>query len=582
MVHHLQQHVEDVRVRLLDLVEQQYRVRLLGNGLGQQTALVKTDVARRRADQAAHGMALHVLRHVEADQLDAHDVGQLLGGLGLADTRGAGEEKAANRLVVLAQAGARHLDGGREHVEGLVLAEHHALEVAFQGLELAAVIIGDVGGRNAGDLRHDFLDLGLGDGFLALVGGQDALGGARLVDDVDRLVGQMPVIDVLGAQLGRGLQGGHGVLDAVVLFKARLEPFEDLDRFLHRRLDHIDLLEAPRQGRVLLENTAVFGEGGRANALELARAQRRLEQVGRVQRTARSRTGTDQGVDFVDEQDAVGLVFQRFQHALEALLKVAAVFGAGQQGAHVERIHVRLGQDFRHVFLRDAPGQALGNGGFTHAGLTHQQRVVLAAAAENLDHALDFVVTADQRIDLAVPGELVQVLRVLLQRRGFFVLLAALFVLRGALAGLGRLGRVALLDAVRDEVHDVQARDALLVQVIHGMRVFFAEDGDQHIGAGDFLLAVAGGLHMHDGALDHTLETQRGLRVDVVGACHLRRVVLDEIGKRLAQIIHIGRTGAQHFSRTGVVQQSEQQVFHRDELVTLLPRFDKGHVQADF
>jgi len=27
VVHHLQQHVEDVRVRLLDLVEQQYRVR---------------------------------------------------------------------------------------------------------------------------------------------------------------------------------------------------------------------------------------------------------------------------------------------------------------------------------------------------------------------------------------------------------------------------------------------------------------------------------------------------------------------------------------------------------------------------
>jgi hypothetical protein len=51
VVHHLQQDVEDVRVRLLDLVEQQHAVRLLGERLGQQAALVEADVARRRADQ---------------------------------------------------------------------------------------------------------------------------------------------------------------------------------------------------------------------------------------------------------------------------------------------------------------------------------------------------------------------------------------------------------------------------------------------------------------------------------------------------------------------------------------------------
>ena len=58
----------------------------------------------------------------------------------------------------------------------------------------------------------------------------------------------------------------------------------------------------------------------------------------------------------------------------------------------------------------------------------------------------------------------------------------------------------------------------LLVQVVDGVRSLLAEDRHQHVGAGDFLLAVAGGLHVHDGALDHALEAQRGLRVDVVGA----------------------------------------------------------------
>ena len=84
MVHHLQQHVVDIRVGFLDLVEQQYGVRLLGHGLGQQATLVETDIARWRADQPADRVALHVLAHVKADQLDAQDIGQLLGNLGLA------------------------------------------------------------------------------------------------------------------------------------------------------------------------------------------------------------------------------------------------------------------------------------------------------------------------------------------------------------------------------------------------------------------------------------------------------------------------------------------------------------------
>jgi hypothetical protein len=364
--------------------------------------------------------------------------------------------------------------------------------------------------------------------------------------------------------------------------KRALEALEDVHRLLHRGLDHVHLLEAARQRRVFLEDATVLGEGGGADALELAAGQRRLEQVGRVQRAARGRTGTDQGVDLVDEQDGVGLVLERLEHALEALLEVAAVLGAGQQRAHVERIHVGLGQDLGHVLLGDAPGQALGNGGLAHAGLAHQQRVVLAAAAQDLDHALDLVLAADQRVDLAVLGGLVEVLGELLQRRGLFVLSRRPPRLGLAFAGLVGSGGSLLLDAVGDEVDHVQAGHALLVQVVHGVRVLLAEDGHQHVGAGDFLLAVAGGLHVHDGALDHALETQRGLGVHLVGAGHLRRVVLDEVGQRLAQVVDVGRAGAQHLGRAGVVQQGQQQVLHRDEFVALLPGLDEGHVQADF
>ena len=114
VVHDLEEHVEHVGVRLLDLVEEEHRVRRLRDGVGEEAALVEADVARRRADEARDGVALHVLAHVEAQERDAQHLGELLGDLGLADAGGAGEEEGADRLLGRAQAGARELDGGGE------------------------------------------------------------------------------------------------------------------------------------------------------------------------------------------------------------------------------------------------------------------------------------------------------------------------------------------------------------------------------------------------------------------------------------------------------------------------------------
>ena len=61
------------------------------------------------------------------------------------------------------------------------------------------------------------------------------------------------------------------------------------------------------------------------------------------------------------------------------------------------------------------------------------------------------------------------------------------------------------------------------------MRVFFTKNRDEHIGARDFFFAIACGLHMHDGALNHPLETQRRLRIDFIVTRHLRGVVFDEV-----------------------------------------------------
>jgi hypothetical protein len=94
---------------------------------------------------------------------------------------------------------------------------------------------------------------------------------------------------------------------------------------------------------------------------------------------------------------------------LQPLLEIAAIARAGEQRAHVEREDGRVLEHLRHVVLDDALGEALGDGGLADAGIAHEQRVVLLAAAQDLDRAVDLAVAADQRIDLALARLLVEV-----------------------------------------------------------------------------------------------------------------------------------------------------------------------------
>jgi hypothetical protein len=68
VVEDLQQDVEDVRVGLLDLVEEDNRVRTAPHLLGELTGLLVADVPRGRADEPAHRVLLLILGHVYPDQ----------------------------------------------------------------------------------------------------------------------------------------------------------------------------------------------------------------------------------------------------------------------------------------------------------------------------------------------------------------------------------------------------------------------------------------------------------------------------------------------------------------------------------
>ncbi len=237
-------------------------MRLLVDRIGEQAALVEADVAGRGADQARDRVALHVLGHVEADQFDPHDPGELARDLGLADPGRAREQVAADRLLGIAQAGAGELDRAGQRLDRPVLAEHHRLELGAevaQHLLVAGVDVLDRHPRHLGDHLLDVLDA---QRLAPLAFGLEHLGGADLVDHVDRLVGQLAVVDVARRQLDRGLDRVGGVADLVVVLERRLEPHQDLEGLVLGRLVDVDLLEAADQGAVLLEIVAVLLVGG--------------------------------------------------------------------------------------------------------------------------------------------------------------------------------------------------------------------------------------------------------------------------------------------------------------------------------
>ena len=417
-------------------------------------------------------------------------------------------------------------------------------------------------GGDAGDLGDDGLDILDRDQLLAPAFGHQHLGRADLVDHVDGLIGQLAVVDVFRREFHRAAQRRRGVAHPVMLFVIRLQAAQDFDRVFHARLRHVDLLEPAHQRSVLFEIRAVFLVGGRADAFQRAALQGGFQQVRCIHRAAAGRTRADDRVDFVDKQNGVFVLGQFADDCLQAFLEIAAIARAGEQRAHVEREDRRRQEHFRHVAVMDAFGEAFGDGGLADARIAHIKRVVLGAAAQHLDGALDLRLAADQRIDLALGGLLVEVHAIGIERFAralCFFLVAALLV--GAPHGAVFRPARHLGDAVADVVDRVEARHVLFLQVVDRMALALGEHGDQHVGAGDFL--AAGRLHVNGGALDDTLEARCRFRVFLVIDDKVRQVVVEIAFQVFGQLVDIDAAGLQDRDRVLVLGQRHQQMFQR-------------------
>src|SRR6202035_5553612 len=201
-----------------------------------------------------------------------------------------------------------------------------------------------------------------------------------------------------------------------MLLVESLDAVQDGDRLDQRRLVDEDGLEAPLERGVLLDVLAVLVQGGGADALDLAARQGGLEDVGGIDRSFR-RARAHQRVKLVDEEHDLSTGTDLVEDLLQALLYLAAVLGAGDERAHVEREHPLTAQRLGDVAEHDLLGQALGDGGLADAGLADQGGVVLGAAGEDLDHPLDLGLAADHWVERVLRGQVREVAAELVEER---------------------------------------------------------------------------------------------------------------------------------------------------------------------
>jgi len=204
----------------------------------------------------------------------------------------------------------------------------------------------------------------------------------------------------------------------VVVFLERTDDAAEHDHTLFfGGLFDFDNLETASKRGVFFKELFVFRPGGGGDGAEFSTGQGGLEQIGGIALPCRA-AGADHGVGFVDEENDGGRGrLHLFDQPFESIFEFAFNTGAGLQERKVERADGDVFEHWRHVTRSDPQGKALNDSGFADTRFTGQDRIVLAAARENVDDLADFVIAAENSVNFScfrvggeIDCELIQIL----------------------------------------------------------------------------------------------------------------------------------------------------------------------------
>ena len=200
----------------------------------------------------------------------------------------------------------------------------------------------------------------------------------------------------------------------MISFIAILQASQNTHRILHAGLAHIHLLESSLERSVLLNVFLVFLQGCGSDDSQFASRKHWLQQIRSVHRAVRLSSAQKQ-VHLIDKQNDLALALLHFvHHSLQSLFELSSVFGTCDQSSQVQRDQADA-KGFRDIALDDSVRETFHDCRLSHTRLTDQNRVVLGSTTQNSDHATDFLVTTNHRIDLSLLSLLHKIDSVLVQ-----------------------------------------------------------------------------------------------------------------------------------------------------------------------
>ena len=180
----------------------------------------------------------------------------------------------------------------------------------------------------------------------------------------------------------------------------------------HSRLFYQNRLEPPFQCGILFNVLTIFIQRCRANTVEFAPGQHRLQQISGIHCAIRF-SGTYNGMEFVYEQNDAAFTFLDFiQDSLQTLLKFAPVLCAGNQCAQIQGKDLSIFQIIRNISSDNSQSKTFCNGSFSDTRFPDQNRIILGLSGKNPDHIPDFRIPADNRIQFSGTCTFYQILSV--------------------------------------------------------------------------------------------------------------------------------------------------------------------------
>ena len=224
-------------------------------------------------------MFLDVFAHVEPHQFNTQLSGQHACHLCFSHARRSNKEHGSQRFPLFGKSGLSRLYGLRNQFHSLVLTVNQSFHALFQRKQRLVAIVFQGNGLHLAHLRKHIGHQSLIH-FLPFCGQRVHLAvGPGLVNQVDSLVGQEPIVNILGTGMHGKLDNFGRIMHVVELLILPFQSVKYLDCLFGRRFGYVYLLETAHNTGTLGKISVVFGIGGAADKAHISPFQIGFEHV---------------------------------------------------------------------------------------------------------------------------------------------------------------------------------------------------------------------------------------------------------------------------------------------------------------